>query len=143
MQAGASGHQSFSVQRLGVGDDTLRRAVLSMFGRAFDDVPTYTAAQPSAAYLGRLLARDTFIAVAALQSDEVVGGLLPLAVGIHNLAQFGIAPIEFLGARGIGVYGGVAELALQLFVLGDEGADRFEHGAQLSACVAPTCGSDF
>jgi hypothetical protein len=41
------------------------------------------------------------------------------------------------------VHGGVAELTLQLFVLGKEGADRFEHGAQLSACVVPTCGSDF
>lgn len=75
MQTAASDRRSFSVQRLGAGDEISMRAVLSMFGRAFHDLPTYTAAQPSTAYLARLLASDTFIAVAALNGDEVVGGL--------------------------------------------------------------------
>jgi GNAT superfamily N-acetyltransferase len=53
---------------LGPSDIGLMRDMLRMFGRAFEDVPTYTAAQPDDAYLARLLDSDTFIAVA-------VGGL--------------------------------------------------------------------
>ena len=51
------------------------RSVLNMFGEAFQDVQTYSGSQPSTAYLERLLGSDTFIAVAALKGDEVVGGI--------------------------------------------------------------------
>ena len=44
-------------------------------GKAFDDMPTYTEAQPDSAYLRRLLDGDQFIALAALQDGAVVGGL--------------------------------------------------------------------
>jgi aminoglycoside 3-N-acetyltransferase I len=44
-------------------------------GRAFDDLETYTTAQPGTAYLGRLLGGDNFIALAALAGDSVIGGL--------------------------------------------------------------------
>ncbi len=60
---------------LGSSDIGLMRDLLRMFGRAFEDMPTYTAAQPDDAYLARLLDSDTFIAVAALQGEVVVGGL--------------------------------------------------------------------
>ena len=72
---------------LGSSDIGLMRDLLRMFGRAFDDMPTYTAAQPDDAYLAHLLGSDTFIAVAALlgsdtfiavaalQGEVVVGGL--------------------------------------------------------------------
>ena len=46
-----------------------------MFGVAFHDVDTYSAAQPSTDYLERLLGRDTFIALAAVQGRQVVGGV--------------------------------------------------------------------
>ncbi len=36
---------------------------------------TYTGNQPSTGYLERLLGRDTFIAVAAVEGDRVVGGV--------------------------------------------------------------------
>jgi aminoglycoside 3-N-acetyltransferase I len=49
--------------------------MLAMFGRAFDDLPTYTVAQPTSTYLGSLLGSDTFIALAALKGEEVVGGI--------------------------------------------------------------------
>ena len=49
--------------------------MLHMFGGAFDDVSTYSGAQPSSSYLQRLLASETFIALAALRDGEVVGGL--------------------------------------------------------------------
>ncbi len=51
------------------------RAMLAMFGAAFDDVATFSEAPPGRAYLGRLLGSDTFIALAALTGDAVVGGL--------------------------------------------------------------------
>lgn len=49
--------------------------MLAMFGRAFGDVPTYTADQPDDRYLQRLLASPTFVAVAAIAEPDVIGGL--------------------------------------------------------------------
>jgi aminoglycoside 3-N-acetyltransferase I len=51
------------------------QALLTTFGEAFDDVDTYGRARPNAAYLERLLESDCFIALAALQGGEVVGGI--------------------------------------------------------------------
>jgi aminoglycoside 3-N-acetyltransferase I len=66
---------SFSIRTLGRDDvDTMRR-VLTLFGRAFGENETYEGAPPGAAYLERLLGSDTFIAIAAMQGEEVVGGL--------------------------------------------------------------------
>lgn len=53
----------------------LMTALCTMFGQAFGDPDAYTARRPSADYLRRLLGSDTFIALAALKGDEVVGGL--------------------------------------------------------------------
>ena len=60
---------------LGSADVASMRAMLAMFGTAFGDVETYTARQPDDRYLKALLARDTFVAIAAFAGDEVVGGL--------------------------------------------------------------------
>jgi len=65
----------FRIHPLASGDVALMEAMLAMFGEAFDDVETYGRARPSAPYLARLLGGDTFIALAALKGDEVVGGL--------------------------------------------------------------------
>jgi len=46
-----------------------------MFGEAFEDVPTYGAKRPSAAYLDELLGGPSFIALVAVKGREVVGGL--------------------------------------------------------------------
>lgn len=57
-------------------DDTdLMHALSTCFGEAFDDRPSYTDKRPSADYLTRLLSGDSFIALAALESMDVVGGL--------------------------------------------------------------------
>ena len=66
---------SIAVRVLGSGDAATLRAMLAVFGNAFDDVETYTARQPDDAYLEALLARDTFVAIAAFADDAVVGGL--------------------------------------------------------------------
>jgi ribosomal protein S18 acetylase RimI-like enzyme len=51
------------------------RALLDMFGRAFEQPDTYSAHQPTDDYLRRLLGSDTFIAVAGFAEGAVVGGL--------------------------------------------------------------------
>jgi len=51
------------------------RALLGVFGEAFDDEETYCAAQPGRDYLERLLGSDGFIALVALEGDVVVGGI--------------------------------------------------------------------
>ena len=50
--------------------------LLTVFGEAFDEVETYSAAQPSYAYLEHLLGSDPFIALAAFKGGKVVGGLV-------------------------------------------------------------------
>ena len=56
-------------------DTETLRAMLGMFGKAFGEVDTYAGRQPDDAYLRRLLASDTFIAVAALYEEAVIGGI--------------------------------------------------------------------
>ena len=49
--------------------------MLRMFGEAFGEVETYTAKMPRGAYLGRLLGRPEFVALAAVERGQVIGGL--------------------------------------------------------------------
>jgi aminoglycoside 3-N-acetyltransferase I len=65
----------FNIRQLGSNDVALMAGVLTMFGEAFGELETYTAAQPSRAYLERLLGSDTFILLAALKGELIVGGL--------------------------------------------------------------------
>ena len=51
------------------------RLLLTLFGSAFDDPKTYSSAQPDDDYLRRLLASDTFIAVATFDGPALIGGL--------------------------------------------------------------------
>ncbi len=64
------------VRRLGADDIGSFRAMLAMFGEAFEDVETYVRAQPSDAYLEGLLGGDTFFALAAERDSVVIGGLV-------------------------------------------------------------------
>ena len=63
------------IRRLTPDDIALMDAMLQMFGEAFRDVETYTAKRPSDDYLRRLLAGESFIALAALKNGAVAGGL--------------------------------------------------------------------
>jgi len=65
----------FDIHVLGTGDVASMRAMLSMFGRVFGEVATYTARQPDDAYLERLLSSNTSIALAALFDGKVIGGI--------------------------------------------------------------------
>lgn len=53
----------------------MMHGLLTMFGRAFDDEKAYNADRPDSAYFKKLLSSDSFIALAVLGGDEVVGGL--------------------------------------------------------------------
>jgi aminoglycoside 3-N-acetyltransferase I len=65
----------FSIRQLASDDVALMEALLTTFGKAFDEVETYSAARPSKAYLERLLGSDYFIALVALKHGAVVGGI--------------------------------------------------------------------
>lgn len=49
--------------------------LLHLFGEVFGDEPNYTARKPGAGYLQSLLASESFIALAAMQGEHIVGGL--------------------------------------------------------------------
>ncbi|MCW5633580.1 MAG: AAC(3)-I family aminoglycoside N-acetyltransferase [Rubrivivax sp.] len=67
--------QPYRIHVLGAADTAALRSMLAMFGTAFDDVATYTARQPSEGYLQQLLGSSTFVAVAAMEGPQVIGGL--------------------------------------------------------------------
>lgn len=66
---------TFTYKHLGASDLSVLKALLHVFGEAFGEPDTYGAHVPDEAYLGGLLAKPHFIALAALSGDEVVGGL--------------------------------------------------------------------
>lgn len=51
-------------------------ALLDLFGAAFEEIDTYSAQRPDAAYLGNLLGSDDFVALVAMQESGIVGGLV-------------------------------------------------------------------
>ena len=66
---------SFSIRHLNPDDVGLMEALLAAFGEAFNELDTYGGKRPNGAYLKELLGSDYFIALAALKSGRVVGGL--------------------------------------------------------------------
>lgn len=72
---GDRGPSGPAVRVLTRADLGLMDGLLTMFGEAFDEVETFGSARPEPAYLERLLGSDHFIAIAALDGDQVVGGL--------------------------------------------------------------------
>jgi len=67
--------QPMHVKALGASDAQALRQMLGLFGKAFDDHPTYASNQPDDAYLTDLLTRDTFVAIGAYVGGALVGGL--------------------------------------------------------------------
>jgi aminoglycoside 3-N-acetyltransferase I len=65
----------FEVRVLGPGDVAALRAMCLMFGKAFEEPATYGEQQPDDAYLQRLLASDTFVAVIAVAGGKAIGGI--------------------------------------------------------------------
>lgn len=65
----------YSYRRLTCADVSLLKDLLRVFGEAFDEIDTYQRSAPSDDYLSRLLTKQHFIAVVAMNGSEVVGGL--------------------------------------------------------------------
>jgi len=74
---------AWSVLELGPDNVAVLRGMLAKFGKAFDEVEAYGGHPPGTEYLRELLAGESFIALAALQGDEVVGG-----VAAYELKKF-------------------------------------------------------
>lgn len=64
---------SVSIRRVGPSDLELLNGMLDVFGEAFHEPETFNARRPDEAYLRRLLGGPTFIALAAVSDDFVVG----------------------------------------------------------------------
>ena len=67
--------QPTTTRALSASDIEAFRSLLAIFGSAFSDRETYLSAQPDDSYLRRLLASDTFIAVATFAGTVPIGGL--------------------------------------------------------------------
>lgn len=98
--------ESIKIRSLKPEDIELMRALLKTFGEAFNEPATYIDSQPSDAYLDRLLRSDYFIAMTALDGQEVVGGLA--AYELHKFEQerseiyiYDLAVAETYRRRGI------------------------------------------
>ena len=65
----------YEFKQLTRSDVGLLKELLRVFGDAFDDVATYQGAVPQDDYLQSLLAKPHFIVVAALQGNDLAGGL--------------------------------------------------------------------
>jgi len=120
---------------LGPDDVAALRATLAMFGTAFGEPDTYTARQPHDAYLKRLLASDSFVAIAAFAAGEVIGGLAGYVLPKFEQARsefyiYDLAVDEHHRRRGIAtaLIGALQQLAAQrgiyvIFVQADHGDD--------------------
>lgn len=65
----------YATRVLSADDLNTLRAMLEMFGHAFEDAETFGAQPPSDDYLRRLLDAEFFVAIAALHGQQVIGGI--------------------------------------------------------------------
>ncbi|HEU5482451.1 MAG TPA: AAC(3)-I family aminoglycoside N-acetyltransferase [Sphingomicrobium sp.] len=79
-----------AVRRLGPDDIEPMRGLIRMFGEAFGELATYEAKPPGDSYLERLLRDPKFVALAAIEAGDVVGGL-----AAYELVKFEMERSEF------------------------------------------------
>jgi tRNA (adenine37-N6)-methyltransferase len=65
----------FAIHVLAAGDLMTLRAMLDMFGHAFEDPETFGDRPPSDSYLRGLLGNEFFVAIAAFDGKQVIGGI--------------------------------------------------------------------
>ncbi|NNF04360.1 MAG: GNAT family N-acetyltransferase [Rhodothermales bacterium] len=96
----------YRITRLGSADSDSLLRMMGMFGDVFDEVELYTARRPGTAYLEKLLADDSVIALAAEHSGEIVGGVVAyefrkLEREISEWYIYDLAVVEACRRRGI------------------------------------------
>lgn len=67
--------QPIKMHKLKADDLIFMNELLNLFGTAFEQEDVYGDRRPRPAYLRKLLGRDHFIALVALEGEQVVGGL--------------------------------------------------------------------
>ena len=127
--------QDCQLRQLGPADIASMRKLTMMLGEAFGEPDTYGGAPPEPAYLEGLLARDHFIALAAFDGDEVIGGLVAYVLDKFEQQRseiyiYDLAVAEAYRRRGIStaLIGalqriGTARGAYVIFVQADHGDD--------------------
>lgn len=65
----------YSYKQLSSKDIEILRDLITVFGHAFGETETYQSTAPSDAYLESLLNNPSFITLAAMSGEKVVGGL--------------------------------------------------------------------
>jgi len=122
-------------KHISVAEVPVLKALLAVFGEAFGEPQTYQGAVPGDAYLQALLAKPHFIAVAAMNGDDVVGGLAAYELEKFEQARsevyiYDLAVLESHRRRGVAT-GLIRELgriakargAYVMFVQADPGDD--------------------
>ncbi|WP_024544906.1 AAC(3)-I family aminoglycoside N-acetyltransferase [Picosynechococcus sp. NKBG15041c] len=74
---------SVQIIHLTENDVALLQSINAMFGVVFDDAGSYSSNKPSSSYLQTLLGTSSFIALAAVDGQEVVG-----AIAAYELKKF-------------------------------------------------------
>ncbi len=126
---------AYAYKHISVSDVPVLKALLAVFGEAFAEPQTYQGAVPGDEYLRALLAKPHFIAVAAMNGDDVVGGLAAYELEKFEQARsevyiYDLAVLESHRRRGLAT-GLIRELgriakargAYVMFVQADPGDD--------------------
>ncbi|WP_081717426.1 AAC(3)-I family aminoglycoside N-acetyltransferase [Pseudomonas sp. P179] len=74
---------SVKVIQLTENDVGLMQSINAMFGEAFDDKEHYSSNKPTSSYLKKLLGSSSFIALAAVHEEKVIG-----AIAAYELQKF-------------------------------------------------------
>lgn len=74
---------SVKIVQLTKNDVVLLQSINAMFGEVFDDEVSYSSNKPSSSYLQTLLGTSSFIALAAVDGQKVVG-----AIAAYELQKF-------------------------------------------------------
>ena len=66
----------YLIRALGAGDTAWFESLMTLFGDVFDEADTYTGNRPCADYVAALLGDDRLIVLVALDSEQVIAGLV-------------------------------------------------------------------
>jgi aminoglycoside 3-N-acetyltransferase I len=125
----------YTYNHITVSDVPVLKALLAVFGEAFGDPDAYQGSVPTNAYLEALLRKPHFIAIAALQGVEVVGGLAAYELEKFEQARseiyiYDLAVLEAHRRKGVatGLIRALGRIAKErgayvMFVQADQGDD--------------------